>query len=623
MKQFILLITFLILTFQSVFGVPNSTTPSTTTDALNDPTNTYVLSRPNVSGTLVISSEIIPFVAPSTLGSVLTSDGVDWISAFDPAVYRVGVGRPYTTIQAALTAIGNSVSADDTKSPKLVSIAGGVYDEDLVIPLGRLLTLQAEGTVVLGNGLGSNWSSTNSRTITASYETADVFGSGVRPALNIISIPSSDATTTFLAQAGTFNISGGITFSGALTRTLNLSSVKIASFTDASVGLTNIQTYRSYVAGTVNAPVAILERAHDSEFDGLITINSYNALINSEVDAGMTEVILESIPAANIVNTPAGSIAATNAQTAINELDTEKEPLITILSVTKGGTGASTLTSNNVILGNGTSAVQFVAPSTTGNVLTSDGTTWISSAPVGGSGITTLNTLTAAIQTFAVGSSGTTPDFVSATSTHTLNIPLASGGGVTSGTISKTDYDAFNGKQAAGNYITALTGDVTATGPNSVAATIANLAVTNAKIANSTIDLTAKVTGTLPRANGGTGLATSGTIRKVLTSDGTDWISDFVDYADLTNTPLNVSDFDNDSLYISANDSGVATLVSGTVTVSNTSITANSRIIITAQENGTLTGFIRVSARTVGTDFTISSSVLTDTADVAYQIIEP
>lgn len=37
--------------------------------------------------------------------------------------------------------------------------------------------------------------------------------------------------------------------------------------------------------------------------------------------------------------------------------------------------------------------------------------------------------------------------------------------------------------QATGNYITALTGDVTASGPGSVAATIANAAVTNAKVA--------------------------------------------------------------------------------------------------------------------------------------------
>lgn len=50
------------------------------------------------------------------------------------------------------------------------------------------------------------------------------------------------------------------------------------------------------------------------------------------------------------------------------------------LNVANGGTGAATLTANNVILGNGTSAVQFVAPGTNGNVLTSNGTTWTSAA---------------------------------------------------------------------------------------------------------------------------------------------------------------------------------------------------------------------------------------------------
>jgi hypothetical protein len=57
------------------------------------------------------------------------------------------------------------------------------------------------------------------------------------------------------------------------------------------------------------------------------------------------------------------------------------------LPVGNGGTGATTLTLNNVILGNGTSAVQVVAPGTTGNVLTSNGTTWSSTAPAA-SGLT-------------------------------------------------------------------------------------------------------------------------------------------------------------------------------------------------------------------------------------------
>lgn len=59
----------------------------------------------------------------------------------------------------------------------------------------------------------------------------------------------------------------------------------------------------------------------------------------------------------------------------------------TALPVVNGGTGTSSLTANNVIIGNGTSAPLFVAPSTSGNVLTSNGTTWASTAPAA-SGIT-------------------------------------------------------------------------------------------------------------------------------------------------------------------------------------------------------------------------------------------
>ena len=51
------------------------------------------------------------------------------------------------------------------------------------------------------------------------------------------------------------------------------------------------------------------------------------------------------------------------------------------LGVDQGGTGLTTLTANNVILGNGTSTPLFVAPGTAGNVLTSDGTTWSSTTP--------------------------------------------------------------------------------------------------------------------------------------------------------------------------------------------------------------------------------------------------
>lgn len=64
-----------------------------------------------------------------------------------------------------------------------------------------------------------------------------------------------------------------------------------------------------------------------------------------------------------------------------------------ILPVANGGTGASTLAANNVLLGNGTSALQAVAPGTAGNILQSNGTTWVSTTP-GPSGATLSNDTT-------------------------------------------------------------------------------------------------------------------------------------------------------------------------------------------------------------------------------------
>jgi hypothetical protein len=75
-----------------------------------------------------------------------------------------------------------------------------------------------------------------------------------------------------------------------------------------------------------------------------------------------------------------------------------------VIPVSEGGTGSSTLTANNVLLGNGTSALQVVAPGTNGNVLTSNGTTWTSTAPVVGS-LTLLATLTTTSGTTQVASS--------------------------------------------------------------------------------------------------------------------------------------------------------------------------------------------------------------------------
>ena len=78
------------------------------------------------------------------------------------------------------------------------------------------------------------------------------------------------------------------------------------------------------------------------------------------------------------------TVVGTDATQTLTNKSIAVTQLTGTLPVANGGTGAATLTANNVLLGNGTSAVQFVAPSTNGNVLTSDGSTWTSAAAGGG-----------------------------------------------------------------------------------------------------------------------------------------------------------------------------------------------------------------------------------------------
>lgn len=68
---------------------------------------------------------------------------------------------------------------------------------------------------------------------------------------------------------------------------------------------------------------------------------------------------------------------------------------------------------------------------------------------------------------------------------------------------------------------------------------------------------------------------------------------------------------------------GTATLVAGTLVVANTSVTATTRIFLTVQTAGGTQGFLRISARTAGTSFTITSTSVSETSTVAWLLVEP
>jgi hypothetical protein len=111
------------------------------------------------------------------------------------------------------------------------------------------------------------------------------------------------------------------------------------------------------------------------------------------------------------------------------------------LGVASGGTGAATFTANNVLLGNGTSAFQVVAPGTAGNILTSNGTTWQSTAPAAG-GVTTIS----------FGSTGLTPSTATSGAVSVAGtLAIANGGtGATTASTALSNLGGINtGKSIA------------------------------------------------------------------------------------------------------------------------------------------------------------------------------
>ncbi len=110
------------------------------------------------------------------------------------------------------------------------------------------------------------------------------------------------------------------------------------------------------------------------------------------------------------------------------------------VTVPNGGTGVATLTSENILVGNGTGAVKLIAPGTSANVLTSNGTHWYSSAPAaGGGGSGLFNTSISVAQGYQITTTMANAYAAAATagyryilhSVHVTNIDLTTAANVT------------------------------------------------------------------------------------------------------------------------------------------------------------------------------------------------
>ena len=198
-----------------------------------------------------------------------------------------------------------------------------------------------------------------------------------------------------------------------------------------------------------------------------------------------------------------------------------EEDVTGVLSVANGGSGSNTIALNNVVLGNGSGAVQTVAPGQSGNILTSNGTTWVSSAPATGSGSGDVTSAeTASVDGEVVVFNSTTGKSIrAATATGIAKLE--------SGVLSTVSAPA--GDLVGTSATQTLTGKTISGADN----TLTNIA--QASVVNLTTDLAGKEsTANRNAANGYCGLDSSG---KVAAAQLPSYVDDILEFSDLASFP--------------------------------------------------------------------------------------
>lgn len=189
-------------------------------------------------------------------------------------------------------------------------------------------------------------------------------------------------------QAGTWgattNTNLGTALEEAITGSANVtfasSNVAIA-LTDTNAAQT-ARNLRLNLVGTISGTQTLFIPAIEKQY--LVTNNLSSSVVISNGSNATPTGTTVTIPAGKSMGVFNDGINVAETRNYITEFSASNATFTNALAVASGGSGRANLTANSVLIGNNTSAVNFVAPGASGNVLTSNGTTWVSQAQSAG-----------------------------------------------------------------------------------------------------------------------------------------------------------------------------------------------------------------------------------------------
>lgn len=291
----------------------------------------------------VISASIGPVSSQQHTLPAVTSDTVALLAATQTLSGK--------SISGSANTLSNIANASLANSSITVTNGTGVGVSGSPVSLGGAVTISNTGvtSIVAGTGISV---------------------SGATGAVTVSSTSSGiTALTGDVTASGSGSVAASIS-SGAVTlgQMANLASNSIIGNNTGSAA-----TPIALTAAQVQALIGPITVAHGGT--GLATITTGNLLIGA--GTSNPTLLAPGTPGFGVISN--GTTWASAAITTVGVVTTGTWAA-TNIGVNHGGTGLGTLTANNLIVGNGTSAPTFIAPSTSGNILQSNGTTWSSSA---------------------------------------------------------------------------------------------------------------------------------------------------------------------------------------------------------------------------------------------------